>query len=126
MDCHFLLQGIFPTQGLNPPELAGRFFTTETPGKHNGGEAGEWRVATFLLASSPEGTWSLNKVPLTLSLCLFFLTFPYPSTHSYPFNNLLVAPKMLLVKGTDGGRGTIIEHLLYVRSFATCFHMFAF
>ena len=29
--CHFLLQGIFPTQGLNPhlmsPELAGGFFT---------------------------------------------------------------------------------------------------
>ena len=35
---HFLLQGIFPTQGLNPrfsvsPALAGRFFTTEPPGK---------------------------------------------------------------------------------------------
>ena len=33
---HFLLQGIFPTQGLNlrllSPELAGRFFTTEPPG----------------------------------------------------------------------------------------------
>ena len=27
--CHFLLQGIFPTQELN----AGRFFTTEPPGK---------------------------------------------------------------------------------------------
>ena len=32
--CHFLLQGIFPTQGWNPkspmsPVLAGRFFTTE-------------------------------------------------------------------------------------------------
>ena len=36
--CHFLLQGIFPTQGLNPylftsPALAGRFFTAEPPGK---------------------------------------------------------------------------------------------
>ena len=35
--CHVLLQGIFPTQGLNPcltsPELAGRFFTTEPSGK---------------------------------------------------------------------------------------------
>ena len=34
----FLLQGIFPTQGLNPkslafPALAGRFFTTVPPGK---------------------------------------------------------------------------------------------
>ena len=36
--CHFLLQGIFPTQGSNLcsfmfPALAGRFFTTEPPGK---------------------------------------------------------------------------------------------
>ena len=33
MDCHALLQGIFPTQGLNPsllsPVLAGGFFTTK-------------------------------------------------------------------------------------------------
>ena len=33
VECHFLFQGIFPTQGLNPclpvsPALAGRFFTT--------------------------------------------------------------------------------------------------
>ena len=30
MDCRFLLQGIFPTQKLNPgphPHIAGRFFT---------------------------------------------------------------------------------------------------
>ena len=33
--CHFLLQGIFLTQGLNPCLLhwAGSFFTTEPPGK---------------------------------------------------------------------------------------------
>ena len=36
--CHFLLQGIFLTQGLNPHLLqasciAGEFFTTESPGK---------------------------------------------------------------------------------------------
>ena len=35
--CHFLLQGIFPTQGsnLSPkfPALAGRFFTSEVPGR---------------------------------------------------------------------------------------------
>ena len=37
MDCHFILQGIFPTQGSNPcllpltsPALAGGFFTTST------------------------------------------------------------------------------------------------
>ena len=33
--CHFLLQGIFLTQGLSPHllTLAGRFFSTESPGK---------------------------------------------------------------------------------------------
>ena len=32
--CHFLLQGIFPTQGLNQhSRIAGGFFTTEPPGK---------------------------------------------------------------------------------------------
>ena len=36
--CHSLLQGIFPTQGIEPvspgtPDLAGGFFTTEIPGK---------------------------------------------------------------------------------------------
>ena len=33
--CHFLLQGIFLTQGSNPlsPALAGEFFTAEPPGK---------------------------------------------------------------------------------------------
>ena len=32
--CHFLLQGIFPTLGLNPPLLLkGRFFTTGAPEK---------------------------------------------------------------------------------------------
>ena len=35
VDCHFSLQGIFPTQGLNPlaPVLLGGYFTTEPPGK---------------------------------------------------------------------------------------------
>ena len=33
--CHFLFQGIFPTQGLNmpSPELIGGFFTNGSPGK---------------------------------------------------------------------------------------------
>ena len=33
--CHFLLQGIFPTQGWKPasPAWADKFFTTEPPGK---------------------------------------------------------------------------------------------
>ena len=37
VSCHSLLQEIFLTQGSNPcllvPALAGRFFTTEPPGK---------------------------------------------------------------------------------------------
>ena len=38
MGCHALLQGVFPTPGLNPgllhlPALAGKFFTTSAPGK---------------------------------------------------------------------------------------------
>ena len=37
MGCHFLLQGIFPTQSLNPslasPAWAGWFFTTVPPWK---------------------------------------------------------------------------------------------
>ena len=36
MGCHFLLQGIFLTQGSNPCRLLGRrFFPTEPPGKPN-------------------------------------------------------------------------------------------
>ena len=33
--CHFLLQRIFPTEGIKPesPALTGAFFTTESPGK---------------------------------------------------------------------------------------------
>ena len=39
MGCHFLLQGIFATQGSNPCllQLAGGFFTSEPPGKSLGG-----------------------------------------------------------------------------------------
>ena len=37
MGCHFLLQGIFPTQGSNQPPvslaIAGGYFTTEPTGK---------------------------------------------------------------------------------------------
>ena len=35
MGCHFLFQGLFPTQGSNLHllHLAGGFFTTEPPGK---------------------------------------------------------------------------------------------
>ena len=37
MGCHFVLQGLFQTQGLNPSllsfALAGKFFSSEPPGK---------------------------------------------------------------------------------------------
>ena len=34
LSCHFLLQGVFLTQGSNPlPRIAGGFFTAESPGK---------------------------------------------------------------------------------------------
>ena len=44
--CHFLLQGIFPTQGFNPhlfpsPALVGGFFTTVLPGN------GTWKSVFF-------------------------------------------------------------------------------
>ena len=42
--CHFLLHGIFPTQGLNlSPALAGRFFTTEPCGK-----PGVYNIHTYI------------------------------------------------------------------------------
>ena len=51
--CHFLLQGISPTQGLNPclPTLAGRFFTTDPP-KNS--------IAWLILIS--QFPWSLSAI----------------------------------------------------------------
>ena len=46
MDCHFLLQGIFPTY-VASPALAGGFFTTEPIGKPKEGEC--WRTDAFKL-----------------------------------------------------------------------------
>ena len=56
--CHFLLQGIFPTQGSNPRIscIAGGFFTTEPQGKpsksHTTGQMAEpqkvWSIFAFL------------------------------------------------------------------------------
>ena len=49
MGCHFLFQGIFPTQGLNPGCTAGRFFT-------------DWatREAQVLIKSEP---WWIQPIP---------------------------------------------------------------
>ena len=48
MDRYFLLQGIFPTRGLNPPspELLGGFCTAEPPGKPQ-----HWAVSSGYLAN---------------------------------------------------------------------------
>ena len=52
MGDHFLLQGIFPTQGsylLLSPAFASGFFTTEPPGK----PTGAWGLRHFLLVLLP-------------------------------------------------------------------------
>ena len=69
--CHTLLQGISPTQGMNPcltsPTLAGGFFTTSTT----------WEARPLLyLVSTPEGTFSLRGIShegstVTTKLLLF-------------------------------------------------------
>ena len=54
VDCHFLLQWIFLTQGWNPtwsPVLLDGFFTTEPPGKPH-----------FLTYPSPKSTYGFNKI----------------------------------------------------------------
>ena len=60
---HFLLQGIFPTQGLNPsPALAGRFFTTILPRKPSNltqlsESLSSWRKKGFMVCSWPKDKW---------------------------------------------------------------------
>ena len=50
--CHFLLQGTFPDQGLNPYFLHGRqILSTEPPGK----EAMEYKSSTRCLGKRPLG-----------------------------------------------------------------------
>ena len=58
--CHFLLQGIFPTQGLNPylTALAGRFFTTEPPGERAG--KGSWKCYSKNPTDSPASSQALS------------------------------------------------------------------
>ena len=77
-DCSFLFQGIFPTQGSNPhlasPALAGRFFTTEPPGKPQPGQRtfrknGMW--GRLLLAVRPVFV-GYNKT-LSFSDCITYL-----------------------------------------------------
>ena len=55
--CPFLLQGIFPTQGLNPCPgslaLASRLFTTKPPGKPN------WQTKLYIIKMYNIMIWSV-------------------------------------------------------------------
>ena len=60
--CHFLLQGIFPTQGLNSepssPALSGRFFTTELPGSSSYGTLIKYSIWMVILSPSDYSQFS--------------------------------------------------------------------
>ena len=74
VDCHFLLQGIFLTQGLNPCPLLGKtIFTAESPGKR----------FTFLLKSVPQNSGSVGQC-LSLSLKQVELTRNHHGCFSPP------------------------------------------
>ena len=80
LECHTLLQGIFPTKGLNWVSCtAGRFFTAETPGKPpfnayspQSQEIGlHLHKALFLAPPSlslPRTKGAIRKIILTLTL----------------------------------------------------------
>ena len=62
--CHFFLQGIFLTQGSNShllsPTLAGRFFTTDLPGKLHQG-LGVSQLLTISSVAMPLSLWDPNS-----------------------------------------------------------------
>ena len=72
MGCHALLQGIFPTQGLNPASLmslalADGLFTTEPPGKNTLSTLKTSRAHLSLsLSSQPLGTADALTVSIVL------------------------------------------------------------
>ena len=64
MDCHFLLQGIFLTESPASLAVAGKFFTTELPGKaltHNSPT-----INIFQLFQSQKVNWHLRDIVLSL------------------------------------------------------------
>ena len=79
--CHFLPQGIFPTQGLNSSLCKGGFFTTESPGKphqsclyrvknqENFSACPEWIAGGSVLEASPQMSRRLVRIP-GLPACL--------------------------------------------------------
>ena len=70
--CHFLLQGIFPTQGSNPCFLHfGGFFTTSPPGKPVLSTSGALSTLHSQKRCSPSSSWgeySLQMAPRSLLL----------------------------------------------------------
>ena len=74
MDCHFLLQGIFPTQGLNPgllhfniskSALAGGFFSAEPSGKQLITSLGYSKVLHL-----ESGTWDVLTGDVNIQSCI--------------------------------------------------------
>ena len=66
--CHLLLQGTFLTQeDPESPALAGRFFTTEPPGKPH-----LWVRQTLILV-----TRSMEMISMPLSEMLYHFIFPF-------------------------------------------------
>ena len=84
MGCHFLLQGIIPTQGSNlcllgPPALAGRFFTTNAT----------WETLNayvILLCMNS------NKIKVRNSLCKILVSSLSPFTYIHQLISTFVAP----------------------------------
>ena len=88
---HFLLQEIFLTQGSQPllfvsPALAGRFFTTEPPGKISH----IYHTSCFLFLSTFRNTWTFIKSSMlqSIAISIFGIFWPLGNsgilTHSHP------------------------------------------
>ena len=84
--CHFLLQGIFPTQGSNQGLLCFRQILYHQ--SHQGSYAGKMKVRRRNKAQGTHGV-AWNIVVLDFSICL--------QIHSLLFCALLCAPKTVLV-----------------------------
>ena len=91
LGCHFLLQGIFPTQGLNQVScIAGRFFTSEPPWKplsllsiYNLSHRLFLKILSFLniCAKYP---YSSNNV------CTFFASYVFTSSNLGYFHTWII------------------------------------
>ena len=100
--CHFLLQGIFPTQELNrssrvSPALAGRFFTTVPPGKPNQSVSSVQslsRVQLFAIPWTVARQASLSIISSQSLLKLMSIEWVMPSNRFIPCRPLLFLPSV--------------------------------